>query len=177
MVSLTSRTLDVINKLYSKVLSQTQSLDTHIHFAISILYPFFFLSTSLDPYYPYNSSSPTTHTHTIHPRMYMRRYIHVCTPTDGRPVERSLWSQLGSNITRDRPVRGVSIRQTHTRGFHPCYHLAARPHLVNSALLYEHTHTYTSYMFVYESWLEVLIYGGGNKRKRERKIEIRRGDD
>jgi hypothetical protein len=32
-------------------------------------------------------------------------------------------------------------------------------------------------MFAYESWLEVLIYGGGNKRKRERKIEIRRGDD
>ena len=107
----------------------------------------------------------------------MRRYIHVCTPTDGRPVRRSPWSQLGSNITRDRPVRGVSIRQTHTRGFHPCYYLAARPHLVNSAHLYEHTHTYTSYMFAYESWLEVLIYGGGNKRKRVRKIEIRRGDD
>jgi len=50
---------------------------------------------------------------------------------------------LGSNITRDRPVRGVSIRQTHTRGFHPCYYLAARPHLVNSVHLYEYTHTYT----------------------------------
>ena len=88
----------------------------------------------------------------MHARMYTRRYIHVYTPTDGRPVERSPWSQLGSNIRRHRPVRGVSIRQTHTRGFHPCYHLAARPHLVNSAHLYEHTHTYTPYMLAYESW-------------------------
>jgi len=88
----------------------------------------------------------------MHARMYMRRYIHVYTPTDGRPIERSPWSQLGSNITRDRPVRWVSIRQTHTRGFHPCYHLAARPHLVNSAHLYEHTHTYTPHMLAYESW-------------------------
>jgi len=33
--------------------------------------------------------------------------------------ERSPWSQLGSNITRDRLIRGTSIRQTHTKGFHP----------------------------------------------------------
>jgi len=32
-------------------------------------------------------------------------------------------------------------------------------------------------MLAYESWLEVLVYGGGNSRKRERKIEIRSGDD
>ena len=46
LVSSTSRTLDVINRLFSKVLTQTQSLGTHIHSAIhsaiSILYPFFF---------------------------------------------------------------------------------------------------------------------------------------
>ena len=36
MVSLTSRTLDVIDRLFFQVLTQTQSLGTHIHFAISI---------------------------------------------------------------------------------------------------------------------------------------------
>jgi len=143
LVSLTSRTLDVINRLFSQVLTQTQSLGTHIHFAISILYPFF---TSLDPRYPYNLPSPT-HTHAC-------KCTHVCACVDtytctprqmGDLYERSPWSQLGSNMTRDRPIRGVSIRQTHTRG----YYLAARPHLVSSAHLYEHTHTYTPYMLAY----------------------------
>ena len=31
------------------------------------------------------------------------------------------------------------------KGFHPCYYLAARPHLASSAHLYEHMHTYTPY--------------------------------
>jgi len=147
LVSLTCRTLDVINRLFSQVLTQTQSLGTHIHFAVSILYPFF---TSLDPRYPYNLPSPT-HTHAC-------KCTHVCACVDtytctprqmGDLYERSPWSQLGSNMTRDRPIRGVSIRQTHTRGFHPCYYLAARPHLVRSAHLYERTHTYTPYMLAY----------------------------
>ena len=49
LLSLTSRTLDVINRLFSQVLTQTQRMQ-------------------------------------MHPCMYMRRYIHVYTPTDGRPV-------------------------------------------------------------------------------------------
>jgi len=115
-VSLTSRTLDVINRLFSQVLTQIQSLGTHIHFAISILYPFF---TSLDPRHPYNLPSPT-HTHAC-------KCTHVCTCVDtytctprqmGDLFERSPWSQLGSNITRDRPIRGVSIRIT-TSQRHP----------------------------------------------------------
>ena len=109
LVSLISLTLDVNNRLFSQVLTQTQSLGTHIHFAISILYPF---STSLDPRYPHNLPSPT-HTHAskcTHVCTCVDIYIHVYTPTDGRPVRGSPWSRLGSNITRDRPIRGVSIR-------------------------------------------------------------------
>ena len=71
LVSLTSRTLDVINRLFSQVLTQTQSLVAHIHFAISILYPFF---TSVDPRYPGNLPSPT-HTHAC-------KCTHVCTCVD-----------------------------------------------------------------------------------------------
>ena len=56
LVSLTSRTLDVINRLFSQVLTQTQSLVAHIHCTISILYPFF---TSVDPRNPYNLPTPT----------------------------------------------------------------------------------------------------------------------
>ena len=40
----------------------------------------------------------------------------------------------------DRPMR---------KGFHPCYYLAARPHLASSAHIYEHTHTYTPYTPAY----------------------------
>jgi len=92
-----------------------------------------------------------THTHAC-------KYTHVCACVDtytctlrqmGDLFERSPWSLLGSNITRDRPIRGVSIRQTHTRGLYPCYYLVARPYLASSAHLYEHTHTYTPYMLVY----------------------------
>ena len=109
MVSLSCRTLDVINRLFSQVLTQTQSLGTHIHFAISILYPFFnslaLVSIQL--------SSPT-HIHAC-------KCTHACTCVDtytctprqmGDLFERSPWSQLGSNMTRDRPIRGVSIRVT-----------------------------------------------------------------
>ena len=71
LVSLTSRTLVFINRLFSQVLTQTQFLVTHIHFAISILYPFF---TSVDPRYPYNLPSPT-HTHAY-------KCTHVCTCVD-----------------------------------------------------------------------------------------------
>ena len=114
MVSLTCRTLDVINRLYSKVLSQTQSLDTHIHFAISILYPFF---TSVDPRIHITYPVPPTNTHTNAP-VYVHAQIHTRVhPDRWETCERSPWSQLGSKITRDRPIRGVSIRQTHTKGF------------------------------------------------------------
>ena len=70
-VSLTSRTLDVIDRLFPQVLTQTQSLGTQVHFATSILYPFF---TSVDPRYPCNLPSPT-HTHA---------YVctHACTCVD-----------------------------------------------------------------------------------------------
>jgi len=93
--------------------------------------------------------SPYSHTRIqMHPCMCMHR--HTCTPRQmGDLSERSPWSQLGSNIIRDRPMRGVSIRQTHMRSFHPCYYLAARPHLASSAHLYEHTHIYTPYMLAY----------------------------
>jgi len=30
---------------------------------------------------------------------------------------------------------------------------------------------------IYASWLDVLVYGGGNRRERKRKIEIGSGDD
>jgi len=76
-------TLDVINRLFSQVLTQTQSLVAHIPFTISILYPFF---TSVDPRNPYNLPSPTHTRIQMHPCMYMRRYIHVYTPTDVRPL-------------------------------------------------------------------------------------------
>ena len=113
MVSLTNLTLDVIDRLFSRVLTQTQSLDTHIHFAISIMYPFF---TSVDPRYPCNLPSPHPHTRMqMHPCKDM---LHTCVhPDRWETCERSSWSQLGSNTIRDRPIRGVSIRQTHTKGF------------------------------------------------------------
>jgi len=61
LVSLTCRTLDVTNRLFSRVLTQTQSLGTYIHFAISILCTFFI---SWDHRYPYNFTQSTpTHTH------------------------------------------------------------------------------------------------------------------
>ena len=71
LVSLTSRTLDVINRLFSQVLTQTQSLVAHIHFTICILYPYF---TSVDPRNPYNLPSPT-HTHAC-------KCTHICTCVD-----------------------------------------------------------------------------------------------
>jgi len=103
----------------------------------------------------------------IHPCMCMRRYTYVYTPTNGWTVREvslvSSWEQYNT-------------WQTHTRGFHPCYYLAARPHVASSTHLYEHTHTYTP-ACIYASWLDVLVYGGGNRRQRERKIEIGSGDD
>jgi len=146
-VSLICRTLDVINRLFSRVLAQTQSLGTYIHFAISILGPFSPLRPSISIYL----YSVYLHTHA-----YKCTYVcvcvntHTCTPRQmGDLFERSPWSQLRSSITRDRPIRGVSIRRTPIRGFHPCYYLAARPHLASSAHLYEHTHTHTQYMLAY----------------------------
>jgi len=118
--------LDVINRLFSRVLTQTQSLGTYIRFAISILCPFF---SPLQTLVIHIISSVQTHTH-VYKCTHACACVdtHTCTPRQmGDLFERSPWSQLGSNITRDRPIRGVSIRQTHTRGFHPCYYLAARP--------------------------------------------------
>jgi len=110
--------------------------------------PFFHLLRPSISIYLY---SVHTHTHAYkctHACACVDTY--TCTPRQMEDLfERSPWSLLGSNITRDRPIRGVSIRQTHTRGFHPCYYLAARPHLASSAHLYEHTHTYTPYMLAY----------------------------
>ena len=152
-MSLTCCTLDVINRLFSRVLTQTQSLGTYIHFAVSILCPlfFFFSFSPLETLVIHITSSVHTHTHACKcTHAYACVDTHTCTPRQmGDLIERSPWSRLGNNITRDRPVRGVSIRQTHTRGFHPCYCLAARPHLVRSAHLYKYTHTYTSYMLAY----------------------------
>ena len=70
LVSLTCRTFDVINRLFSRVLTHTQSLGTYIHFAISILCPSF---TSWDPRYLYNFTQSTpTHTHANTPM-----YVHA----------------------------------------------------------------------------------------------------
>ena len=98
----------------SQVLTQTQSLVAHIHFTISILYPFFFSFHLCSPSLSIQLTQSHPHTRMqMHPCMYMRRYVHDRWET----FERSHWSQLGSNLTRDRPLRGVSIRQTHTKGF------------------------------------------------------------
>jgi len=59
---------------------------------------------------------------------------HVTNPYEGFPS--------------DRPMRD----------FHPCSYLAARPHLASSAHLYEHTHTYTPYMFAYMRVGEMFWY-------------------
>jgi len=108
LMLLTCRTLDVINKLFSRVLTQTQSLGTHIHFAIFILCPFF---TSWDPRYPYNFTQSTpTHTHTNACVLCTRRNIHVYTPTNGRPVREVFLVSIGKQY---------NTWQTHTRGFHP----------------------------------------------------------
>jgi len=62
LVSLTSRTLDVNNRLFSQVLTQTQSLVAHIHFTISILYPFFFF-------------------HLCSPSLSIQLFTNTCVPT------------------------------------------------------------------------------------------------
>ena len=57
----------------------------------------------------------------MHPCMCMRRYIHVYTPTNGRPVREVSLVSIGKqyNVTDPhegfpsyRPIRGVSIRVT-----------------------------------------------------------------
>ena len=123
------------------------------------IYPFRYIYPGcLFHFFPPLRPSISIYLHSVHTHIHAYKYTHVCTCVKsymctprqmGDLFERSPWSQLGSNITRDRPVRGVSIRQTHTRGFHPRYYPAARPHLVSSAHLYEHTHTYTPYMLAY----------------------------
>ena len=106
-MSLTSRTLDVINRLFSQVLTQTQSLVAHIHFTISILYPFF---TSVDPRYPCNLPS-LTHTHACictHACTCVDTYM--CTPRQMG----DLWEVSLVSIGKK-----YNTWQTHTRGFHP----------------------------------------------------------
>jgi len=112
LVSLTCRTLDVINRLF---LTQTQSLGTHIHFAVSILGPLFFFFSPLRPSISIYPHQVHTHTHA-----YKCTYVCICVNTYtctarqvGDLFERSPWPQLGSSKTRDEPIRGVSVRQTH----------------------------------------------------------------
>ena len=108
--------------------------------------------------------SPHPHTRMqMHLCMCMRKYIHVHTPTKGTPVREV------SLVTRDRPIRGFSIWQTHTRGFHPCYYLAVRPHLVSSVHLYEytHTHTHNTCLHICELVRCSDIWRRGQKRERE----------
>ena len=85
----------------------------------------------------------------MHPFEYMRRYIHVYTPTDGRPVRGlpGLNWEVKCHVTD--PYEGFPSDRPIRKGFHPCYYLAARPHLASSAHLYEHTHTYPTYILAY----------------------------
>ena len=60
--------------------------------------------------------------HSVHIHTHAYKCTHVCTCVNtymctpwqmGDLFERSPCPQLGSSITRDKPIRGVSIRQTH----------------------------------------------------------------
>jgi len=91
--------------------------------------------------------------------------------------ERSPWPQLGSSKTRDNSIRGVSVRQTHA-GF-PSVFLphSETPSCQKCTPIWTHTYIHTIHACIYVSWSDVLVYGGGNRRQRERKIEIGSGDD
>jgi len=105
-VSLICRILSIVDRLFFRVLTQTQSLGTH--FAISILGPFF---SSWDPRYSYILLSPHSHTRIqMHPCMCMRRYTHMYTPTNWKPVREVSLVSIGKQY---------NTWQTHTRSFHP----------------------------------------------------------
>jgi len=165
-------TLDVINRL---CLAQTQSLGTCIHFAVSILGPFF---------HPWDPRSIYLHSFHTHTHAYKCTYVctcantYTCTPRQmGDPFERSPWPQLGNSKTRDEPIRGVSVRQTHA-GFPSVFLPRSKtPSCQQCTPIWTHTYIHTIHACIHASWLDVLVYGGGNRRQRERKIEIGSGDD
>jgi len=131
--------------------------------------------------------SMSIYLYSVHTHTHVYKCTHVCacvntytcTPRQiGDLFERSPWSQLGSNITRDRPIRGVSIRQTHTKEF-PSVLLprSETPSCQQCTPIWTHTYIHTIHACTYTSWLDVLVYGGGNRRQRERQLEIGSGDD
>jgi len=123
--------------------------------------------------------SPHPHTRIqMHLCMCMRKYIHVYTPTNGRPVREVFLVSAGKQY---------NTWQTHTRGFHPTDPYEGFPSVLlpcsetpscqQCTPIWTHTYTHTKHACIYASWLDVLIYGGEDRRERERKIEIGSGDD
>jgi len=95
----------------------------------------------------------------------------------GDLFERSPCPQLGSSITRDKPIQGVSVRQTHA-GFPSVFLPRSKtPSCQQCTPICTHTYIHTIHTCIYASWWDVLVYGGGNRRQRERKIQIGSGDD
>jgi len=144
-VSLICRTLDVINRLFSCVLSYTQSIAPYIHSPVCILFPSFpplqTLGIHLSSPSPRSEGPPTN----PYLHMYMRIYEHVNTPTTGKPVPQVPW--VGAKRS--------CAWQTHTRGFHLCCVLVVPPDHVRSV---PHTYMYThsAHMYIHEYWLGVL---------------------
>jgi len=117
----------------------------------------------------------------------MRRYTHVYTPTNGIPVREVSLVSIGNQY---------NTWQTHTRGFHPtdpyegfpCKEThtgfpsvllprSETPSCQQCAPIWTHAYIHTIHVYMDASWIDVLVYGGGNKRERETKIEIGSGKD
>ena len=114
----------------------------------------------------------------MHPCMCIRRYIHVYTPTNGRPVREVSLVSIGKQY---------NTWQTHTRAFHltdpyegflsVLLPRSETPSCQQCTPIWTHAYIHTTHASIYASWLDVLVYGEGNRRQRERKIEIGNGND
>ena len=115
--------------------------------------------------------SPYPHTRIqMHPCMYMRIYIHVYTPTNGRPIQED--------------SLGLSARKQYTHATDPCEGFpcillprSKTPACQQCTPIWTHTYIHTIHACIYASWLGVLIHRGEDRRERERKGEIGCGDD
>jgi len=114
----------------------------------------------------------------MHPCMCIRRYIHVYTPTNGRPVREVSLVSIGKQY---------NTWQTHTRAFHltdpyegflsVLLPRSETPSCQQCTPIWTHAYIHTTHASIYASWLDVLVYGGGKRRQREGKLEIGNRDD